>query len=125
VKKFFIVGIVLLLFAVGCGTEKPVLRKPFNKCTARDLLEYGRALFNAEYYKDAIKQYRYVIGKFPNNKVECAWAQYELAYTYYYKGEDKIALREFKKVVKLYPDIRGPVVLANKMIEKITISSMN
>ncbi len=119
--KIFVIFLFIMVLFVGCSTDKPVLKKPLEKCSARDLLEYGRALFNAEYYKDAIKQYRMVIGQFPDKKVECAWAQYEMAYSYYYLEDYDIALREFRKVIKLYPDIRGPVVLANKMIAKITI----
>ncbi len=98
-----------------------MLRKNLSEASVRDLLEYGRSLFNAEYYKDAIVEYRRTISMFPQNKSECAWAQYELAYSYYYLKDYKQALTEFKKVEMLYPDERGPVILSQKMIKKIII----
>jgi len=124
-KKYL--NIVLIIFFISfinysCSNDKPMLKKPLNKCTSKDLLEYGRSLFNAGYYRDAIREYRKVIGTFPDNKNDCAWAQYELAYSYYYMGEYKIALREFKKVKQLYPEVRGAVILAQKMIKKILVN---
>ncbi|MDD5066479.1 MAG: hypothetical protein PHF84_05475 [bacterium] len=120
-KKNVYILLFLLLAGISCSKDKPMLKKELSECSVRDLLEYGRALFNAEYYKDAIQEYRKVISLFPNAKSECAWAQYELAYSYYYLEEYKEAMREFRKVNMLYPDERGPVILAEKMIKKISV----
>ncbi|MBU1076540.1 MAG: tetratricopeptide repeat protein [Spirochaetes bacterium] len=114
--------IILLFLALNsCSGDKPVLKKKLSECSARDVLEYGRALFNAEYYDDAIEEYKRVIAHFPNDKKESSWAQYELAYSYYYMEDYEEALDEFKKVNMLYPDQRGPVILARKMITQITV----
>ncbi len=113
--------IINILLISGCSKDKPTLRKPRAESTARDVLEYGRALFNQEEYKKAIQEYRYVIAHYPKNKKECAWAQYELAYSYYCMKEYDKALQEFKKVEMLYPEQSGPVILAKKMITKLQI----
>jgi len=124
-KKLFAIILVfnltILLGFLSCSRDKPVLKKDLSECTARDLLEYGRALFNGEYYKDAIKEYKKVIALFPDNKQECSWAQYELAYSFYYMEDYEEALAEFKKVEMLYPNQRGPIILARKKKKKISI----
>lgn len=117
----------ILILACGlaaCSGDKPVLKKNPAEVTVRDLLEYGRALFSAGYYKDAIREYRKVISQFPQAKSECAWAQYELSYSHYYLKDYDAALHEFRKVEMLYPDERGPVILAQKMIRKVTLDML-
>ena len=104
-----------------CGTSKPVLKKKLSECSARDILEFGRALFNEEYYEEAIEEYRKLIARFPQSKQECSWAQYELAYSYYYIEEYEQALVEFKKVEMLYPGQRGPIILTKKMVANISV----
>lgn len=111
----------LIINFTACSKDRPVLKKKLSECNARDVLEYGRALFNAEYYDEAIEEYKKVIAYFPDNKKECAWAQYELAYSYYYMEEYEPALKEFKKINMLYPEERGPVILARKMITRISV----
>lgn len=113
--------IMVMISLYSCSNDKPILRKPIEECSARDILEYGRALFNAEYFDEAIDEYRQVIARFPDNKKECAWAQYELAYSYYYMEDYEDALKEFRKVNQLYPEQRGPVILARKMITQISV----
>jgi len=119
-KNIILISLILL-FVFSCTKDKPTLRKPRAESSARDILEYARALFNKEEYEEAIKEYRYVIAHYPQNKEECAWAQYELAYSYYYMEKYEKALKEFKKVEDFYPDQSGPVILAKKMITKIQI----
>lgn len=110
---------ILILLIFNCSSKKAYLTKPREELSARDILEYGRALYNQEKYKEAINEFRYVISKFPESKKECAWAQYELAYTYYTMKKYKEALYEFKKVEMLYPEETGAVILAKKIIKKI------
>ncbi len=125
-KKFnFVIFLFFFTAIFACSNDKPVLKKTLSECIARDVLEYGRALFNAEYYEKAIIEYRKVIKHFPNDKKECAWAQYELAYSYYYMEDYEEALDEFKKVNELFPNQRGPVILARKMITQISIELYN
>jgi outer membrane protein assembly factor BamD (BamD/ComL family) len=113
--------IILFLFILNCSSDKVSLKQPNANSKARDILEYGRALYNKGEYKSAINQFRYVISKFSENKKECAWAQYELAYTYYVMKDYKIALNEFKKVEMLYPEESGAIILAKKMINEIEL----
>ena len=117
---YFLILIIFVLFH-SCSKDRPVLKKDLSECSARDLLEYGRALFNGEFYKDAIEEYRKVIALFPDSKQECSWAQYELAYSYYYIEKYENALKEFRKVGMLYPNQRGPIILARKMMTKISV----
>ncbi len=120
-KKTFYALIIMLLLVSLCSKDKPVLKKDLSECSARDVLEYGRALFNGEFYKDAIEEYRKVIALFPDNKQECSWAQYELAFSFYYMEKYEQALQEFKKVEMLYPNERGPIILAKKMRTRISM----
>lgn len=121
IKKLIIIFLFGFFIFSACSKDKPILRKNLEDCSARDILEYGRALFNSEYYKDAIVEYHRVLSMFPKEEIECSWSQYELAYSYYYMKDYKQALMEFKKVEMLYPNQRGPVVLARKMMDKITV----
>lgn len=118
---FYFLLVMCLVIISSCSKDKPVLKKNISECSSRDLLEYGRALFNNDFYEEAIEEYKKVIALFPNDKQECSWAQYELAYSYYYMEDYETALQEFKKVEMLYPDQRGPLILAKKMITKVSM----
>lgn len=122
--KVIFAALILAFALASCSGDKPVLKKDPAEVTVRDLLEYGRALFSAGYYKDAIREYRKVISLFPQAKSECAWAQYELSYSLYYLKDYEAAMHEFRKVEMLYPDERGPVILAQKMIKKVSLDML-
>ncbi|MBN1898453.1 MAG: tetratricopeptide repeat protein [Spirochaetes bacterium] len=121
IKRLLVLLPVLTVLVVSCSNDKPTLRKSRADSSARDILEYGRALFNQEEYARAIEEYRYLISHFPDNKKECAWAQYELAYAYYYMDDYETAINEFKKVETFYPEQSGPIILSKNMITKIQI----
>ncbi len=117
-----LISVMFGLYINGCSSHNTdVIKHNNNKLKARDVLEYARSLVTDEEYKEAIKEYKYLIAKFPEAKNDGAWAQYELSYCYYYMGDYDKALVEFKKVEKFYPDQSGPVILAKKMITKIEI----
>ncbi len=109
-------SIFFISLYLSCSSTKPQLQKARENCTARDIIEYARRLYSAGYYKDAIKEYKYLIARFPEERELCAWAQYELAYCYYVMEDYDRAIVEFKRVSMLYPDQEAPVILANKMI---------
>jgi outer membrane protein assembly factor BamD (BamD/ComL family) len=108
--------------AAGAATNQPPQKDSVIK-TSRDALENGRKFLKNGKYRQAIKYYDIILTKFKEEKKEAAWALYERSYCYFKLGKKEMAVKGFESVRTLYPDQTGPVVLAEKMIAKISTAN--
>ncbi|GEM_PF-1386093 len=84
-------------------------------------IEEGRELYSRRKYKAAIMVYEEVIEKYPSFRNECAWALYDMGFTYYKKRKYQNAEKYFSRVISEYPENRGATKLADNMINKIQV----
>jgi outer membrane protein assembly factor BamD (BamD/ComL family) len=106
---------------VACSSGPPVIP---DELTPLQFFQRAQEESEGEYWDNAIYYYQTLLERFPDDLENCVAARYEIAFTYYKKGNYEKALAGFQEVVDFYDDpnlpstfLLWPKVMSLKLIK--------